>query len=91
MKIEIKDKYTYIYDELEEQVQYFENFECKEEKNKKIRIHIESSEGEEFLKENNGKILNASVSWFGESLDVQVRFTYKHDDVFSLLELLDKK
>jgi len=69
MEIKIENKYIFILDNYGNQVQYFENFEEKNIKNPVIKVSIEDRNGEKFIKENNYKILEAKIYWFGKKIN----------------------
>jgi len=66
MKITIDDKYLDIIDSKGKQVQYFEHFEYEKKRRRMITICAEDKEGERFLKENDEKIMNASIYWYNK-------------------------
>lgn len=89
MKINIQNKYLYILDKDNNQIEYFENFEEKKEKHKVIKITSENKKGDNFLKENNCVALTAEVYWFGKKqLNKKVMFVREKFGAFSYLVLI---
>ncbi len=89
MRIRIDPKYLYINDDKGNQIAYFEEFECKEEKRNVIKLSCEDKQGNKFLKENNYLIQNADVYWFSKKpLKYRVMFVEEKIGASSYLILI---
>jgi len=73
MKIEIMNKYLYIFDDRGKQLAYFEHFddrgkqlEGSENKKTIIEICSQGAKGDLFIKNNNEKLQLAEVYWFSK-------------------------
>jgi len=75
MKIYIDNKYLYIYNDENEPIAYFEEFEDKKVKRNVIALASEGKDSDKFIKKHNGIVQTADVIWFsGRKLKRNVIF-----------------
>lgn len=87
MKIDIQQKYLYIYSEDGENIAYLEH--SFNEEHQMGQVYEEDDKGTAFLKKNTDKIHNCSVKLFGKRyLKRKVLFLRKGDELFQRIVLL---
>lgn len=88
MKINISTKYTYIFNDEGEKIQYFESFEEKGKFKRVQKICTQDNKGRRFLIQNEGKIIDAKVILFGKRIKRKGMFIREKEGAFSYLILI---
>ncbi len=65
IKLDIGTKYAFLYDENDEQINYWEHFSGKESSKIMLKLSCLDDKGKKFIKKNHQKVLDIVVYWFG--------------------------
>lgn len=65
LKLGIGNKYMFLYNENDEQINYWEHFSGKESSKIMLKLSCLNDNGEKFIKKNHQKVLEIAVYWFG--------------------------